>query len=292
MGYPENAGVNIEVKKKNNQQPIGVRCQVNLQGNWQQNVSSGYQAKVGGNMEGIIENCSQPAGMGCPSNVVSNGHQHVRVGYPANVVNNIEKSRRDDPQPVGVECSANVGSNFRDNGNQHAKKRFPQNEDGYIDGRRYISVKGFDRQRMNTSKNVSSVTKPIPNPEETSRELPRAAREQSEVSSSSNAGPCFLKKVQIIGEKKNKRATPSNPKKYTTLCKVWIRGGKSVNAAIIGYLEEGQTVVINQVKGLSGRIVEIEENGKNNNIGWVYLNTRNGRQLLRAINGKYDRKRK
>jgi len=82
------------------------------------------------------------------------------------------------------------------------------------------------------------------------------------------------------------RARPGNPIKYKTLHSVEVRAGKSVRTRHVGYLHKGSIVVINQVKGRSGRVVLQQANGEYVKVGWVTLYTYK-RQLLR----KYDHKK-
>jgi len=80
--------------------------------------------------------------------------------------------------------------------------------------------------------------------------------------------------------KNSRRARPTNPVEYMTLCEVQIRAGKSATSKVVGELNARQTVVINQVKGRSGRVVEKDQNGIYTKKGWVSLFTASGRQLL------------
>merc|ERR1719220_2514632 len=64
------------------------------------------------------------------------------------------------------------------------------------------------------------------------------------------------------------RARPGNPIKYKTFHKVKVRAGKSVRSAHLGYLDKGSIVVINQVKGRSGRVVLQQDNGEYVKVGW------------------------
>ena len=82
------------------------------------------------------------------------------------------------------------------------------------------------------------------------------------------------------------RARPSNPLTYKTLRKVKLRSGKSGHAKVIGYLPKGSVVVINQIKGRSGRIVFQEEDGNFIKAGWVTLFTQDKQQLLKKFNPK------
>jgi len=81
-------------------------------------------------------------------------------------------------------------------------------------------------------------------------------------------------------KKKSKRAGPSNPVEYMTLRDVQVRVGKSVTSKVVGELSDKQIVVINQIKGRSGRVVEKTQDGKYTKLGWVPLFTASGRQLL------------
>jgi len=84
---------------------------------------------------------------------------------------------------------------------------------------------------------------------------------------------------------KSTRASPDNPTRYKTFYKVKIRSGKSVRSADLGYLPKGSVVVINQVKGRSGRVVLPQDGGEFVKVGWVTLYT-DDRQLLRKYGNK------
>jgi len=101
--------------------------------------------------------------------------------------------------------------------------------------------------------------------------------------SKSNQHGRYDKKVNDK-KRKCKRAGPTNPVEYLTLCQVQVRAGKSGNANVTGELEAGQIVVINQIKGRSGRIVEERKNGEYVKKGWVTLHRSRGRQLLVKCN--------
>jgi len=91
-------------------------------------------------------------------------------------------------------------------------------------------------------------------------------------------------KVVMKVKMKSKRAGPSNPIDYRTLCEVQMRRGKPATSKILGELNAGQTVVINQIKGRSGRVVEKDQSGKYVKKCWVSLFTASGRQLLVKCN--------
>jgi len=80
------------------------------------------------------------------------------------------------------------------------------------------------------------------------------------------------------------RARPSNPLVYKTLRKVKLRKGKGVQTKVIGYLPRGSIVVINQIKGRSGRIVFQDKRGRYKTAGWVTLYTKENDQLVRRYN--------
>jgi len=79
---------------------------------------------------------------------------------------------------------------------------------------------------------------------------------------------------------KSKRARPGNHIAYKTRQNVAIQRGKSFSSVILGHLLKGSIVLINQIKGRKGRIIQRKENGEVVNIGWVPLFTNEGQQLL------------
>jgi len=68
-------------------------------------------------------------------------------------------------------------------------------------------------------------------------------------------------------KKKSLRARPDNPTKYKALRPANIRSGKSVRTDIIGKISKGSVVVINQIKGRSGRIVVPQDHGDFTKVG-------------------------
>jgi len=84
------------------------------------------------------------------------------------------------------------------------------------------------------------------------------------------------------------RARPTNPVVYKTLRKVKLRSGKSGHAKDIGYLPKGSVVVINQIKGRSGRVVFQQEDGGFKKAGWVTLYTQDKQQLLKKFYPKME----
>jgi hypothetical protein len=108
----------------------------------------------------------------------------------------------------------------------------------------------------------------------------RSARSKKAVKSSSPKVLPFDLRV------KSARARPSNPVVYKTLRKVKLRSGKSGHGKDIGYLPKGSVVVINQIKGRSGRVVVQQEAGGFKKAGWVTLYTQDKQQLLKKFNQK------
>jgi len=84
--------------------------------------------------------------------------------------------------------------------------------------------------------------------------------------------------------RKSLRARPDNPTKYKALRNAKIRSGKSVRSDIVSYLTKGSVVVINQIKGRSGRVVVLLPNGDFNKVGWVTLYTHDRQQLMEKYN--------
>jgi len=80
------------------------------------------------------------------------------------------------------------------------------------------------------------------------------------------------------------RASQSHPVTYTTLRKVKLRSGKSSHSKDVSYLPKGSIVVINQIKGRSGRVVFQNKDGKFLKAGWVTLYTKDKLQLLKRLN--------
>jgi len=98
--------------------------------------------------------------------------------------------------------------------------------------------------------------------------------------------------ISFTMRKKSLRARPDNPIKYKTLRYAKIRSGKSVRTDIIGHLSKGSVVVINQIKGRSGRIVVEQPDGFYTKVGWVTLYTHDRQQLLEKLDYKRKEERK
>jgi len=105
--------------------------------------------------------------------------------------------------------------------------------------------------------------------------------EQKELSSALNTYECnHTKELSTGAKRKSKRASPTNPIDYIALSEVQVRAGKSTGAKVVGKLIAGQIVVINQIKGQCGRIVELDLTGGYSIKGWVSLFKSDGRRLL------------
>jgi len=84
--------------------------------------------------------------------------------------------------------------------------------------------------------------------------------------------------------RKSDRARPSRPLVYKTLRKAKLRSGKCGLAKTLCYLPRGSIVVINQIKGRSGRVVVQNQHGRYKTAGWVTLYTKDNQQLLKKYN--------
>jgi len=93
-----------------------------------------------------------------------------------------------------------------------------------------------------------------------------------------------IKEFPIIMSDRSSRARPCNPIAYIALRKVKIRSGKSIHSDHICNIRKGTVVVINQIKGRSGRVVLQLENGDFEKVGWVTLYTHDKQQLLQKHN--------
>jgi len=87
--------------------------------------------------------------------------------------------------------------------------------------------------------------------------------------------------------KKSVRARPDNPLKYKVLRDGKLRFGKSVRSDFIKFISKGSVVVINQIKGRSGRVVVPQPDGSFTKVGWVTLYTHDRQQLLEKLNFKH-----
>jgi len=98
----------------------------------------------------------------------------------------------------------------------------------------------------------------------------------------------FPEVISFRIRKKSPRTRPDNPTKYKTLRKAKIRAGKPARTDIIGHLSKGSVVLINQIKGRSGRIVTPQPDGCYTKVGWVTLYTRNRQQVLERLDYKRE----
>jgi len=92
--------------------------------------------------------------------------------------------------------------------------------------------------------------------------------------------------ISFRKRKRSPRASPDNPTEYKTLRKAEIRAGRSAHTDIIGHLSKGSVVLINQIKGRSGRIVAPQPDGCYTKVGWVTLYTLNRQQILEKVGYK------
>jgi len=113
--------------------------------------------------------------------------------------------------------------------------------------------------------------------QKTSKDLPNVDKGQSGEMSSAEV-------LSFSVRKKSIRARPDNPVKYKALRNAKIRSGKSVRSDTISYLTRGAVVVINQIKGRSGRVVILKPNGEFKKVGWVTLYTHDRQQLMERLN--------
>jgi len=95
-----------------------------------------------------------------------------------------------------------------------------------------------------------------------------------------------LSRAHEIGYKIKKkwppRPNPNRPLKYKSMAELQIRVGKAFSGRVVGKLNKGDIVTVNQVKGRRARLIT-EKEGKVVNIGWVSLHRENGVTLLKQI---------
>lgn len=96
-----------------------------------------------------------------------------------------------------------------------------------------------------------------------------------------------LSRADEIGYKITKkyppRPNPKRPLKYKSMAELEIRTGKSLSGDIVGKLEEGVIVTVNQVKGRRARLIRESESGDVETIGWVSLHEQDGVNLLKQL---------
>jgi len=80
------------------------------------------------------------------------------------------------------------------------------------------------------------------------------------------------------------RPRPTHPWKYKALRTLVINSGRSEGGLVVGKVEEGVTLEVNQVKGRRGRMIRYKDNGGTENVGWVSLRSRDGTQLMKQLN--------
>jgi len=79
------------------------------------------------------------------------------------------------------------------------------------------------------------------------------------------------------------RATPKCPANYVCMSKCKIREGKSLGGNIVGFLEKGQRVTVNQLKGRRARLIARNKTGEMVKIGWVTTKTKEGIELIKRL---------
>merc|ERR1719193_1110133 len=79
------------------------------------------------------------------------------------------------------------------------------------------------------------------------------------------------------------RATPKCPANYICVSKCKIREGKSLSGNTVGFLEKGQRVTVNQLKGRRARLIARNKNGEIVKIGWVTTKTKEGIELIKRL---------
>jgi len=92
-----------------------------------------------------------------------------------------------------------------------------------------------------------------------------------------------LADAKILGyklvRKRRPRPSPRCPIMFKALYRLKIRSGKAFSRDVLGWVNKGDLVIVNQVKGRRARLMFIE-NGMISNLGWVSLHTSEGIQLL------------
>jgi len=79
------------------------------------------------------------------------------------------------------------------------------------------------------------------------------------------------------------RPTPRRPLKYKSLAVLKIRTGKSLSSDVVGILNKGEIVKVNQVKGRRARLIQEQESGEAVTMGWVSIHEKDGFSLLRQL---------
>jgi len=94
-----------------------------------------------------------------------------------------------------------------------------------------------------------------------------------------------LQRAQEIGYRlvMRPRATPKCPANYVCVSKCTIREGKALSGNIVGYLEKGQRVTVNQLKGRRARLIGVNKFGDIVKIGWVTTKTKEGIELIKRV---------
>jgi len=95
----------------------------------------------------------------------------------------------------------------------------------------------------------------------------------------------FRKMGFMIAKKFPPRPSPSCPIYYKTLESLIIRKGKAFSGTILGSLDKGRTVLVNQIKGRRARLIK-QKNDTNKGWvtwGWVSLRSSKGKPLITQV---------
>jgi len=95
----------------------------------------------------------------------------------------------------------------------------------------------------------------------------------------------FRKMGYMMAKKFPPRPSPKSPIYYKTLESLIIRKGKAFSGPIMGSLEKGRTVLVNQIKGRRARLVKRSEGSDTKWVtwGWVSLRSAKGRPLITQV---------
>jgi len=95
----------------------------------------------------------------------------------------------------------------------------------------------------------------------------------------------FRKMGYMMAKKFPPRPSPKSPIYYTTLESLIIRKGKAFSGPIVGSLEKGRKVLVNQIKGRRARLVKRSEGSGTKWVpwGWVSLRSAKGRPLITQV---------
>jgi len=80
-----------------------------------------------------------------------------------------------------------------------------------------------------------------------------------------------------LRKKRRPRPSPRCPIMFKALHPLKIRSGKAFSRNVLGFVQKGDLVIVNQVKGRRARLMRVDNMS---NLGWVSLHTSEGVQLL------------